>query len=70
MGADRLVGLIGIVTTTIPVGGLGEVRVAIRGGSDTYGAYAANRGVPIPTGTRVTVTEVYPPRTVVVTPDG
>lgn len=70
MGADQLVGLTGLVTTTIPVGGLGEVRVAIRGGSETYGAYSANRGVPIPTGTKVTVTEVFPPRTVVVTADG
>ena len=68
MGAD-VVGLIGIVTTTIPVGGLGQVRVAVRGGTATYNAYSANRGVPLPTGSRVTVVELYPPRTVVVRAD-
>jgi len=70
MSAHRLVGAFGIVTTTIPAGGLGEVRLPARGGSETYGAYSANRGVAIPTGTKVTVTEVYPPRTVVVAADG
>jgi hypothetical protein len=64
--AVNLVGLVGLVTTTIPVGGLGEVRLAVGGGT-TYPAYAANRGVVIPTGTRVTVTEHFPPRTLVVT---
>jgi hypothetical protein len=67
---DTLVGTTGIVTTTIPVGGLGEVRVAVRGGSETFGAYHRNRGIPIPTGTRVTVTEQHPPRTLVVAADG
>jgi hypothetical protein len=66
----HLVGARGIVTTTIPVGGLGEVRLSSRGGTETFGAYSANRGVPIPTGTPVTVTDVYPPRTVVVSADG
>ena len=70
MTADHLVGVTGIVTTTIPSGGLGEVRLQVRGGSESFGAYSANRGVAIPTGTRVTVTEVYPPRTVIVTADG
>jgi hypothetical protein len=63
-----LVGLVGLVTTTIPVGGLGQVRLPVDGGT-TYPAYAANRGVPIPTGTRVTVTEHFPPRTLVVRAD-
>ncbi len=67
--SDSLVGARGMVTTSIPVGGLGEVRLAFGRGSDTYGAYSANRGVPIPTGTPVTVVEVYPPRTVVVSAD-
>jgi len=64
-----LVGLVGLVTTTIPVGGMGEVRLAVAGGT-TFPAYSANRGVPIPRGTRVTVTEHFPPRTVVVSADG
>lgn len=64
-----LVGRRGLVTTTIPAGGIGEVRLAFGRGTDTYGAYGANRGVTIPAGTRVTVLEVFPPRTVVVSAD-
>ncbi len=64
-----LVGKVGMVTTTIPSGGLGEVRLAVGGGTSTFPAYSANRGVVIPTGTRVTVVEHYPPRTLVVTAD-
>jgi hypothetical protein len=64
-----LVGRIGIVTTTIPPGGMGEVRLAVAGGTSTFGAYGANRGVSIPTGTRVTVVEHFPPRTLVVSAD-
>lgn len=66
---QNLVGLVGLVTTSIPPGGLGEVRLPVSGGT-TFSAYSANRGVAIPTGTRVTVTEHYPPRTIVVTADG
>ena len=65
---ENLVGLVGLVTTTIPAGGLGEVRLPVRGGT-TFPAYGANRGVPIPTGSRVTVVEHYPPRTLVVNAD-
>jgi hypothetical protein len=65
---QNLIGLVGLVTTTIPPGGLGEVRLSVAGGT-TYPAYGANRGVVIPTGTRVTVTEHYPPRTLVVSAD-
>lgn len=64
----NLVGLVGLVTTTIPPGGIGEVRLPVAGGT-TFPAYSANRGVAIPTGTRVTVTEHYPPRTLVVSAD-
>ena len=66
MGAEVIVGRAGVVTTTIPVGGLGQVRIAVAGGTRTYNAYGANRGVPIPAGTRVTIVEHFPPRTVVV----
>jgi hypothetical protein len=68
--ADTLVGTTGIVTTTIPIGGRGEVRVAVRGGTETFGAFHRNPGIAVPTGTRVTVTEQHPPRTVVVAADG
>lgn len=64
-----LIGVRGFVTTTIPAGGLGEVRLPVRGGTDTYGAYAVVRSVPVPTGTGVVVVEVFPPRTLVVQPD-
>ena len=62
------VGRTGMVTTTIPVGGMGEVRVAIGGGTTTYGAYGADRDVPVPTGTRVNEVELFPPHTVIVEP--
>jgi hypothetical protein len=62
---QNLIGLVGLVTTTIPPGGLGEVRLGVSGGT-TFPAYGANRGVTIPTGSRVTVVEHYPPRTLVV----
>ncbi|HEY6798498.1 MAG TPA: hypothetical protein VI248_27790 [Kineosporiaceae bacterium] len=68
--AEDVVGRAGIVTTTIPAGGLGQVRLAMHGGTRTYNAYGANRGVPIPAGTRVTVVEIFPPRTLVVSADG
>ncbi|HET9658186.1 MAG TPA: hypothetical protein VFP72_22735 [Kineosporiaceae bacterium] len=69
MGIPDVVGLAGIVTTTIPVGGLGEVRVRVGLGSQTFGAYASNRGMSVPSGTRVTIVEYFPPRTVIVSPD-
>ncbi|HYY10822.1 MAG TPA: hypothetical protein VE781_07770 [Kineosporiaceae bacterium] len=65
-----LVGVRGVVTTTIPAGGLGEVRVPLRsGGTSTYGAYSTVRAVPVPSGTGVVVVEVFLPRTLVVQPD-
>jgi hypothetical protein len=63
------VGKSGLVTTTIPAAGMGEVRVAMGGGTTTYGAYCVVRGVAVPTGTRVKVVELFPPRTVVVVPE-
>jgi hypothetical protein len=65
-----LIGLRGVVTTTIPAGGLGEVRLPVRGGTETFGAYAVVRAVPVPSGTGVVVVEVFPPRTLVVRADG
>jgi hypothetical protein len=64
-----LIGVRGVVTTTIPAGGLGEVRLPVRGGTETFGAYAAVRGIPVPSGTGVVVVEVFPPRTLVVQAD-
>ena len=66
---ESLIGKVGIVTTTIPSGGMGEVRLVVAGGTSTFGAYSSNRGVSIPTGTPVTVVQHFPPRTLVVSAD-
>jgi hypothetical protein len=65
-----LLGIRAVVTTSIPAGGFGEVRVPHRGGTETFGALGVNRGIAIPAGCRVTVIEVHPPRTLVVAADG
>lgn len=65
MTDHQVIGKIGRVTGTIEPGRLGEVMVAIRGGSEAFNAY----GPPdehIGTGERVVVVEYLPPRTVVV----
>ena len=69
MSAGDVVGRTGIVTTTIPRGGIGEVRVSMGLGSQTFGAYASNRAISLPSGTKVTVLEYFPPRTVIVSAD-
>jgi hypothetical protein len=45
---------------------MGEVHLPIRGGSETYFAYAADASEEIPQGTRVIVLEHEPPRTLIV----
>jgi hypothetical protein len=67
--ADQvMIGKMGRVTGTIAPGKLGEVMVAIRGGSEAFHAYAAEGDATIKPGSRVVVVEYFPPRTVVVTP--
>jgi hypothetical protein len=56
------------VTGTIAPGRIGEVMIAIRGGSEAFNAYAADTQDTISPGTRVVVVEYFPPRTVVVSP--
>ena len=63
-----MVGKLGRVTATIAPGKLGEVMIAVRGGSEAFFAYAADADETYGLGTRVAVVEYYPPRTVVVTP--
>jgi hypothetical protein len=65
---DNLVGKVGRVTGTVRPGAVGEVMIAVRGGSEAFHAYAADNGDVLSRGTRVVVVEYYPPRTVVVTP--
>jgi hypothetical protein len=57
---------VGRVTGPIAPSRLGEVMVAIRGGSEAFHAYAADPKQSIGTGTRIVVVEYFPPRTVVV----
>ncbi len=63
-----MVGKVGRVTGTIAPGRLGEVMIAIRGGSEAFYAYAVDSEDTISLGTRVVVVEYFPPRTVVVSP--
>jgi membrane protein implicated in regulation of membrane protease activity len=69
MVADHeLIGKVGRVTGTIEPGKLGEVTIAIRGGSESYYAYAADQEERIESGTRVVVLEHEAARTVIVSP--
>jgi hypothetical protein len=63
----QMVGKIGRVTGKIAPGTLGEVMVPIRGGTEAFHAYAADRDDVIDTGARIVIVEYLPPRTVVVT---
>jgi membrane protein implicated in regulation of membrane protease activity len=65
---QQVIGKVGRVTGTIGPGRVGEVMIAIRGGSEAFNAYAAETQETISTGTRVVVVEHFPPRTVVVSP--
>ena len=61
-------GRVGRVTGLVGPGRLGEVMVAVRGGSEAFIAYAADPDETIARGTRVVIVEYFPPRTVVVSP--
>jgi membrane protein implicated in regulation of membrane protease activity len=69
MVADHeLIGKVGRVTGTIEPGKLGEVMIPVRGGSESYFAYAADQQERIESGTRVVVLEHEAARTVIVSP--
>ena len=63
-----MVGKVGRVTGAIGPGRIGEVMVAVRGGSEAFHAYSADPEEAIGRGTRVVVVEYFPPRTVMVSP--
>jgi hypothetical protein len=63
-----MVGRQGRVTGRIGPGLVGEVVLAVRGGSEAFYAYAAEPGKVIEVGEPVFVVEYDAPRTVVVTP--
>ena len=65
---QEMIGRVGRVTGLIGPGRLGEVMVAVRGGSEAFHAYSADPEETIGKGTRVVVVEYFPPRTVVVSP--
>jgi hypothetical protein len=63
----QLIGKVGRVCGAIAPGEMGEVMVPVRGGTETFYAYAAaDETDTIPEGARVLVLEHDPPRTVVV----
>ncbi len=68
MATSNMVGLTGRVTGRIAPNHLGEVMIAVRGGSEAFHAYAADHDDEIRPGVRVVVVEYHPPRTVVVAP--
>ena len=67
MADQKVVGKMGRVTGRIGPDRLGEVMIPIRGGTEAFHAYAADRADEIVVGHEVVVVEYHPPRTVVVT---
>lgn len=63
-----MLGKVGRVTAAVAPGHVGEVMVAVRGGTEAFNAYASDSSETISSGTRVVVVEYYPPRTVIVSP--
>lgn len=56
----------GRLSGAITPGGMGEVMLPVRGGSEAFYCYAADPTEAIPAGTRVVVIDHEPPRTVIV----
>jgi hypothetical protein len=61
-----VIGKTGRVTGSIGPGTVGEVMVAVRGGSEAFYAHPATPGERIRVGERVVVIDHEPPRTVYV----
>ena len=62
----ELIGKVGTCTGAIAPGEMGEVMVPIRGGWESYYAYASDEADSIPEGSQVLVLERKAPRTVIV----
>jgi hypothetical protein len=62
----ELIGKVAQCTYAIEAGEMGEVMVPVRGGSESFYAYAADAAESIPKGSRVLVLEQTAPRTVTV----
>ena len=65
MDEENVVGTVGHLTVPIPDGGAGEVVVSIRGGSESFAAWADQ---PVAKYTQVLVISQPSPRSVIVTP--
>jgi hypothetical protein len=65
---DDITSQIGRVTGRIAPGTIGEVRIAYRGGTETFHAYACDAGQVIEVGAEIVVIELVGPRTVKVSP--
>jgi hypothetical protein len=63
---DPLIGKIGHCTSAIEPGEMGEVMIPVRGGSESYYAYATDPADEIPKGSRVLVVDQQVSRTVIV----
>ncbi len=67
MEADHeLIGKVGHCTDAIAPGEMGEVMVPVRGGAESFYAYASDPAESIPKGSRVLVLDREAPRTVIV----
>ncbi len=62
----ELIGKVGHCTGAIEPGGMGDVMVPIRGGSESYYAYSSDPAETIPKGSRVIVLDQRAPRTIIV----
>jgi hypothetical protein len=65
---ETVLAKVGRVTGRIGPGGVGEVMLPIRGGSEAFNAYALDPDEVIAVGSRIIVVEFEPPRTVRVQP--
>jgi hypothetical protein len=63
---DALIGKIGHCTSAIEPGEMGEVMIPVRGGSESYYAYATDPTDEIPEGSRVLVVDQQVSRTLIV----
>jgi hypothetical protein len=62
---DEVIGKVGRVTGTVGPGRVGEITLAVRGGSEHFHAHSCDAKT-LAVGTRVVVVEYQPPRTVFV----
>ena len=62
----ELIGKVGNCTGAIEPGEMGEVMVPIRGGWESFYAYASDAAELLPAGTRVLVLDRKAPRTLIV----